>query len=230
MRVAVIPARGGSKRIPRKNIREFCGRPMLAWPIAAARDSGCFDRIIVSTDDGEIAAAARAAGAETPFVRPAHLSDDHTPTVPVIAHAIDQIEAQGQKISHACCIYATAPFVEAGDLRRGLQTLAETGASFAFTATSFAFPIQRAMRLLPTGRVEMFQPEHALTRSQDLEEAYHDAGQFYWGTAAAWRSGKPIIGPDAAAVILPRHRVQDIDTMEDWVRAEAMFKAMGAAD
>lgn len=228
MKIAVIPARGGSKRIPRKNVREFCGRPMLAWSIAAARESGCFDRIIVSTDDAEIAEVARDSGAETPFVRPPSLSDDHTPTVPVIAHAINEMEAQGAHISHACCIYATAPFVRPGDIRRGLAVLTEAGALFAFSATSFAFPIQRAMRVLPTGRVEMFQPEHALARSQDLEEAYHDAGQFYWGTAGAWKSGKPIIGPDSAAVILPRHRVQDIDTMEDWVRAEAMFKSMEA--
>lgn len=227
MRLAVIPARGGSKRIPRKNVRMFCGRPMLAWSIAAARDSGCFDRIVVSTDDPEIAVVARAEGAETPFLRPTHLSDDHTPTVPVIVHAADMFAAEGVAPTEVCCIYATAPFVQAADLRRGLDILVESGAMFALAVTSFPFPIQRAMRLRQDGRVEMFSPEHALTRSQDLEEAYHDAGQFYWGTAAGWRAGRPIIGPDAAAVLLPRHRVQDIDTPEDWLRAEAMFKSIG---
>lgn len=226
MKVAVVPARGGSKRIPRKNVLPFCGRPMLAWPITAALESGCFDRVIVSTDDPEIAEVARAEGAEVPFMRPAELSDDHTPTVPVIAHAIARMEEIAGPVMAACCIYATAPFVRAADLTHGLALLEDSRALFAFSATSFPFPIQRAMRLLPSGRVEMFQPEHALTRSQDLEEAYHDAGQFYWGTAAGWASGKPLLGPDAAALILPRHRVQDIDTPEDWVRAEALFRIL----
>tara|TARA_R110002072_G_scaffold243304_3_gene402275 strand:+ start:485 stop:1177 length:693 start_codon:yes stop_codon:yes gene_type:complete len=225
MRLAVIPARGGSKRIPRKNVRDFCGKPMLAWSISAALESRCFDRVILTTDDPEIAEVARAHGAQTPFMRPATLSDDHTPTVPVIAHAIDEMIARGDDLTEVCCIYATAPFVEPGDLQRGLQIMRDTGAMFSMAATSFPFPIQRAMRILPSGRCEMFHPEHALTRSQDLEEAYHDAGQFYWGSVAGWRSGKPLIGPDSAPVLLPRHRVQDIDTPEDWERAVALFKA-----
>ena len=228
MRLAVIPARGGSKRIPRKNVRAFCGRPMLGWSIGAALESGCFDQVIVSTDDAEIAGIARAEGARIPFLRPAHLSDDHTPTVPVIAHAIEAIATEGIEPVEVCCIYATAPFVRAQDLRRGLDVLRDSGGLFAFSCTSFPSPVQRAMRILSSGRVEMFQPEHALTRSQDLEEAFHDAGQFYWGTVPGWRSGKPLIGPDAAAVVLPRHRVQDIDTPEDWVRAEALFRGLTA--
>lgn len=227
MRVAFIPARGGSKRIPRKNIRDFCGRPMLCWSIEAALKSTCFDRVIVTTDDAEIAEVARAFGAET-LQRPPELADDHTPTVPVIAHAIGTLDAPTP--SEVCCLYATAPFVEAGDLRRGLAMLHESQALFAFSATSFAFPIQRAMRILPSNRVEMFQPEHALTRSQDLEEAYHDAGQFYWGTTAGWLQNIPLIGPDSAAVLLPRYRVQDIDTLEDWQQAEALFLALKAGD
>lgn len=225
MKLAVIPARGGSKRIPRKNVLEFCGRPMIEWSLRAAIESRFFDRIIVSTDDAEIADVARKVGVEVPFMRPPELSDDRTPTVPVIRHAIEFVQAQGNTPDDICCIYATAPFVTAEDLRRGHAMLRQSDASFAFAATSFPFSIQRAMRILPTGRVEMFHPEHALTRSQDLEEAYHDCGQFYWGTLAGWLSNDPIIGPHAAAVLLPRHRVQDIDTPEDWTRAEAMFRA-----
>lgn len=226
MRLAIIPARGGSKRIPRKNIKPFGGKPMIAWSIAAAQQSGFFDRIIVSTDDAEIAQVAKAHGAEAPFVRPPELSDDHTGTIPVIAHAIAWQNAQGQTVNQACCIYATAPFVQAADLQRGLQTLQSSGADYAFSVTSYAFPIQRAIRITAQQRVEMFQPEHFGTRSQDLEEAWHDAGQFYWGEASAWLAGKPVFSHDAAPVLLPRHRVQDIDTPEDWQRAEWLFKAM----
>lgn len=226
MKLAIIPARGGSKRIPRKNVLEFCGRPMIEWSLRAAIESSFFDRIIVSTDDPEIADVAIKAGAEVPFMRPPELSDDLTPTMPVIQHAINFVQAQGNAPEDVCCIYATAPFVTANDLQRGHAMLKQSGARFAFSATSFPFPIQRAMRILLSGRVEMFYPEHALTRSQDLEEAYHDCGQFYWGTMAGWLSNEPIIGPNSAAVLLPRHRVQDIDTQEDWIRAEAMFQAM----
>lgn len=226
MRLAVIPARGGSKRIPRKNIRPFGGKPMIAWSIEAALQSGCFDHVIVSTDDAEIADVARAHGAAVPFMRPAELSDDHTGTIPVIRHAIEWFQRQGTAPEKVCCIYATAPFVRVEDIRQGLDVLGSTGCDYAFSVTSYAFPIQRALRLTATGRVEMFHPEHFNTRSQDLEEAYHDAGQFYWGQNSAWLAGKPIFSPTAAPVILPRHRVQDIDTPEDWERAEWMFKAM----
>lgn len=228
MKLAIIPARGGSKRIPRKNIKPFCGKPMIAWSIEAALESGCFDRIIVSTDDDEIAEVARQYGAEVPFMRPLELSDDHTGTIPVIRHAIETINSQGRSVEQACCLYATAPFIQAEDLRRGLEILQGSGGDYAFSVTSYAFPIQRAIRLTPEGRVEMFNPEHFNTRSQDLEEAYHDAGQFYWGRADAWLQGKMIFSPASLPVMLPRYRVQDIDTPEDWVRAEWMFKAMQA--
>jgi len=228
MRLAVIPARGGSKRIPRKNIKLFCGKPMIAWSIEAALQSGCFDHIVVSTDDAEIAEVARQYGAQIPFMRPAELSDDHTGTTAVIAHAIKWFAAQDQTPAQVCCLYATAPFVSADDLRRGLAVLVETGCDYAFSITSYAFPIQRAIRLNETGRVEMFNAEHFNTRSQDLEEAYHDAGQFYWGNADAWTQGRMIFSLAAAPVMLPRHRVQDIDTPEDWTRAEWMFKALQA--
>ena len=228
MKLAIIPARGGSKRIPRKNIKPFCGKPMMAWSIEAARLSGCFDHIIVSTDDGEIAELARQYGAEVPFMRPPELSDDYSGTIPVIAHAIDWMNRNTGAVSLACCIYATAPFVQPEDLKRGLSLLQDSGADYAFSVTSYAFPIQRAIRITPNARVEMFKPEHFNTRSQDLEEAFHDAGQFYWGRAAAWLSGKPLFSPAATPVVLPRHRVQDIDTLEDWERAEWLFKSMKA--
>ncbi|SFT81916.1 pseudaminic acid cytidylyltransferase [Halomonas saccharevitans] len=229
-RVAVIPARGGSKRIPRKNVKPFCGKPMIAWSIEAALASGCFDRVIVSTDDDAIADVAREWGAEVPFRRPEALADDHTGTVPVIAHALDWLEAHGDTPRQVCCVYATAPFVQADDLRRGLAILEAEGADYVFSVTSYAFPIQRALRLTAEGRVAMFQPEHAQTRSQDLEEAFHDAGQFYWGRAEAWRQALPLMGPGAAPAMLPRHRVQDIDTPEDWQRAEWLFRSLQAED
>ncbi|MBT2300799.1 pseudaminic acid cytidylyltransferase [Variovorax paradoxus] len=229
MKLAVIPARGGSKRIPRKNIKPFCGKPIIAWSIAAAHGSGCFDRVIVSTDDAEIAQVARDAGAEVPFVRPPELSDDHAGTIPVVRHAIECQAATGEAPSLVCCIYATAPFLVADDIKRGLDVLERSGGDFAFSIAKYPFPIQRAIRTDAAGRVSMFNPEHFQTRSQDLEEAYHDAGQFYWGLASAWCSAETLFGPASTAVVLAPHRVQDIDTPDDWVRAEWMFKALQAA-
>jgi pseudaminic acid cytidylyltransferase len=226
MKIALIPARGGSKRIPRKNIRPFCGKPMIAWSIDSALQSGCFDQVVVSTDDAEIAETARRCGAHVPFLRPAALSDDHTGTTAVVAHTINWFDAQGQMPDLVCCLYATAPFVTAADLQTGLQALIDTGSDYAFSVTSYAFPIQRAIRRTEAGRVEMFNTEHFNTRSQDLEEAFHDAGQFYWGRAEAWLQDRMIFAPGSIPVMLPRHRVQDIDTPEDWVRAEWLFKAM----
>lgn len=228
MKICVIPARGGSKRIPRKNIKPFCGKPMIAWSIDAARQSGCFDRVVVSTDDAEIAEVARQCGAEVPFMRPARLSDDHTGTIPVIAHAIEWFISQGTEVRKACCLYATAPFVRAQDLQHGLAELQAQACDYAFSMASYAFPIQRALQLTPSGRVRMFNPEHFNTRSQDLQEAYHDAGQFYWGTTGAWLGNRPIFSDSAVPVLLPRHRVQDIDTPEDWQRAELMFRVLQA--
>jgi pseudaminic acid cytidylyltransferase len=226
MRLAVIPARGGSKRIPRKNIKEFYSKPMIAWSIEAARQSGCFDRIIVSTDDEEIADVARNWGADVPFLRPSQLADDYTPTVPVIAHAIQWQLENGERPSEVCCIYATAPFIRVADLQRGLELLEQTGCEYTFTVTSYASPIQRALRITEQLRVQMINREHFNTRSQDLEEAYHDAGQFYWGRAESWLSGKSIFSMNSAPILLPRYLVQDIDTSEDWARAELMFSAL----
>lgn len=228
MNVAIIPARGGSKRIPRKNVKDFCGKPMIAWSIEAAKASGCFDKIIVSTDDTEIAAIAIQFGAEIPFIRPAALSDDYTGTIPVIRNAVEWLNQNDAPVDYACCIYATAPFILPEDLKQGLQLIKDAGSSYAFSVTSYAFPIQRSVRITKNGRVAMFNPEHFQTRSQDLEEAWHDAGQFYWGTADAWCEERAIFGEDSLPVRLPRHRVQDIDTAEDWVRAEWLFRAMQA--
>lgn len=224
MRLAVIPARGGSKRIAKKNIREFHGQPMLVWSIQTAIQSQCFDRIIVSTDDEEIAQIALANGAEVPFMRPAELSDDHTGTIPVIAHAINWQNHNGQTVTEACCIYATAPFIKAGDLQRGLNALSGPNVDYAFAVTHFAFPIQRAIRITSNQQIEMFQPECFNMRSQDLTEAFHDAGQFYWGQAQAWLNGKCIFAENSVPILLPRYLVHDLDTPEDWEEAELFFE------
>ena len=229
MKLAVIPARGGSKRIPRKNIREFAGRPIIAHSIGAALESGCFDRVIVSTDDEEIAAVARQWGAETPFLRPATLADEHTGTNAVVKHAIGWFREAGHAVELACCIYATAPFVQARYLRQGLERLAASDKAFAFSVTSFPFPIQLAIRINAAGAVEAIWPENIARRSQDLEEAFHDAGQFYWGRADAFLADTVLFSPVSLPVVLPRHLVQDIDTLEDWQRAEHMYRALELA-
>lgn len=226
MRVAIIPARGGSKRIPRKNIKIFSGLPIIAHSIKAAQDSELFDRIIVTTDDDEIADVARSFGAEIPFMRPKELSDDHTATIPVIAHAIQALQANGDEIETACCIYATAPFIRSEDIIRAYHALIKHHKQYAFPVTTFPFPIWRGVKRDIEGNIQMFWPEHFATRSQDLEEAYHDVGQFYWGTPDAWLSGKPIFSDAATTIVLPRHLVQDIDTPEDWFRAQLMHKAL----
>jgi N-acylneuraminate cytidylyltransferase len=226
MGLAIIPARGGSKRIPRKNIKEFCGKPIIAYSIEAALASNCFDRVIVSTDDEEIAAVARKYGAEVPFVRPKELADDYATTVAVIGQAIEWLADNGDLPEQVCCIYATAPFITVADIQQGQHYLKQELVDFAISVTSFAFPIQRAVKLDDDKRLSMFQPEHFNTRSQDLTEAYHDAAQFYWGKASAWLAQAPLFGAQTKAVVLPRSRVQDIDTLEDWCRAEFMFKAM----
>ena len=225
MKIAVIPARSGSKRIPGKNIRDFCGKPIIAYSIEQAINSGLFDRVIVSTDDEEIAIVARNYGADTPFIRPPDISDDFTGTNAVVKHAIEWFQQQGQVIEFACCIYATAPFVQARYLQEGYEKLVKSNCSFAFSVTSYAFPIQRAIRINTQGEVDAIWPENINTRSQDLEDTFHDAGQFYWGTSAAFLQDQVIFSTDSIPVIVPRFLVQDIDTEEDWFRAELMFKA-----
>ena len=222
----MIPARGGSKRILRKNIRLFAGKPVIAYSIKAALDSQCFDEVMVSTDDDAIADVAREYGATVPFMRPAELSDDHTVLASVITHTIKAYQAKNHKVSHACCIFATAPFVSALDLKKAQDALVATGKHFALSVTSFAFPVQRALRLNTDGTLDAMYPQYRLTRSQDLEEGWHDAGQFCWGTADAFLQNLPVFAPYTVAVKLPRHRVQDLDTLEDWHRAELMYEVL----
>lgn len=225
-KLAVIPARGGSKRIPRKNIRSFAGKPMISYAIEAARASQAFDRVIVSTDDNEIAAIARAYGAEAPFERPADLADDHTPTVPVIAHAIGEIQASEWPVEFAACIYPGVPMIDPLDLSRAFSMLvAARGEGYVFPVAAFPSAIQRALRRAPDGRVSPFNPEHVGTRTQDLEPGYYDAGQFYWATAATWQAGLSIHA-HGRALVLPEWRVVDIDTPDDWDRAEALYGAL----
>ena len=223
MSVAVIPARGGSKRIPGKNIRLFAGQPVIAYSIQAARESGVFGRVLVSTDDQAIAEVALRYGAEVPFLRPAALADDHCGTDDVMAHAVSELEAAGEPPGLACCIYATAPMIRAADIRAGLDLMGK-GVDFAFSATTYAHPVFRAFKRSGQGGVEMVMPEHYHSRSQDLPVAWHDAAQFYWGTASAWRERRTVFGNHSAIVALPRWRVQDIDTPEDWERAELLFR------
>lgn len=223
MKAAVIPVRGGSKRIPRKNIRAFAGKPMIAHSISAALQSGLFERVIISTDDEEIAEVARTYGAEAPFLRPTELADDHTGTTEVIAHSVEYLRSQGANLSAVCCIYATAPFIRKEDLERGLAILEAGSWQYVFSATTFPFPIFRSFQKNHGGGLQMFFPEHFNTRSQDLPEALHDAGQFYWGRPQAWLDKVRIFDVNSTVVTIPRWRVQDIDTEEDWIRAESMI-------
>jgi pseudaminic acid cytidylyltransferase len=224
VKIAVIPARGGSKRIPRKNVKPFAGLPMIAHSLRAAREALLFDHVFVSSEDDEILAVGTEHGGE-PLRRPEELAGDHVATIPVIRHAVQWAEAQGWELDGVCCIYATAPFVQADDLRCGWETLRDQGMDFAFSATTFPYPVFRG--LLREGQgVRMIFPEHFPTRSQDLPEAIHDAGQFYWGTARAWKEEERLFTERAAPIMLPRHRVQDIDTPEDWQRAELIWRML----
>ena len=228
MRIAIIPARGGSKRIPGKNVRDFGGKPMIAWSIIRARETGLFDHIIVSTDSAEIANCAVEFGAEVPFMRPVELADDFTPTRQVINHAIRESVGHFGTPSRVCCIYATAPFIEVKSLVDALALLESHDTNFVFSATSYQFPIQRAFRYVDDGSIEMFQPEHRYTRSQDLIPAFHDAAQFYWGKTQAFLEELPMFSGRSLPMILPRSKVIDIDTPEDWEYAETMWLASQA--
>lgn len=229
MNIAIIPARGGSKRIPRKNIKDFCGKPMIAWAIETARAAGLFEHIVISTDDPEISEVALAWSAQVPFVRPADLADDYTPTVPVIAHAIRACQALGWQIDQVCCIYPAVPFLQSVDLATALQMLEANDADYVFPVAAYPSAIQRALRQLPNGLMEPFNSQYASTRTQDLEPAYYDAGQFYWGRAQAWLEGK-IVHQHGMGLVIPSWRVVDIDNAEDWYRAELMHAAFNDAN
>lgn len=225
MRLAVIPARGGSRRIPRKNIRDFAGAPIIHWSISAALMTGLFDKVVVSTDDEDIAHVARQSGALVPFMRPAPLADDFTPTRQVVNHAIEQCEALWGRFETICCIYATAPLIEAADVTAAFALLDNTATKFAFSAVAFEFPIQRAFSLNDHAEPQMLQPEHRFTRSQDLQPMYHDAAQFYWGRRDAFMRGDHMFASHAKAYVLPANQVRDLDTEEDWQIALALWQA-----
>ena len=227
MRVCIIPARGGSKRIPRKNIKDFLGRPIISYPIETAIRSGLFDEVIVSTDDEEIANVAMEHGAKIPFLRPKELADDFTGTVPVIAHAIKELEKNYDEVEIACCVYPTSVFLSVEALLNGFLALNSSPLNeYSFSAVSFEAPIFRSFRILDGGGVEMFFPENFSKRSQDLPEAYRDGAQFYFGRRDAFCSQLPIFGENSIAVKLDRKLAVDIDTPEDWETAELIYKAL----
>lgn len=224
MRLAIIPARGGSKRIPRKNIKNFCGIPIIAWSIKAALESGCFDQIVVSTDDLEISKIARSYGATTPFIRPAEYSGDFSTTTSVIKHAIEWYEAQGTRLEYVCCIYPTAPFVNGEKLAKGLDLIRRNLCSYVFPVVEFDYPVQRAFKLVEDGAIQMLDPSKFNCRSQDLEGVWHDAGQFYWGTPEAWKEEVQLFDGHSRPIKISRLESQDIDSIEDWKIAELKFK------
>jgi pseudaminic acid cytidylyltransferase len=220
--IAIIPARGGSKRIPKKNIKDFCGKPIIAYSICAALESKLFDKVIVSTDDAQIAQVAKEYGADVPFVRPSEIADDFATTNEVIAHALNWYKARGEEFDLACCIYATAPLIRPYDLNCAVK-LFDDQTDYVFSATEFSYPIARSFRLLNENKVEMFWPENYHKRSQDLEVAYHDAGMFYFGLPRAYLEDKPLFAQYSKAYVLPHYRVQDIDTLDDWRRASNYY-------
>jgi len=225
MNVCVIPARGGSKRIPGKNIKFFLGKPIIAYSIEVALNSGLFDRVIVSTDDELIAQVARQYHAEVPFIRPKELSDDFTGTEQVIEHAVNWLLSQGHNINYVCCIYATSPLIQEKYLRQGFEELKDSDKLFSFSVASFEYPVQRAIKI-DNGEISMLYPQYFTTRSQDLEEVYHDAGQFYWRKLESFFKNEKIFSNKSIPILLPRYLVQDIDSLEDWKTAEIMYKTL----
>ena len=224
MRIAVIPARGGSKRIPRKNIREFAGKPIIAWPIGAALESGLFDKVIVSTDDGEIAEFARQAGASVPFMRPENLSDDYADTKSVVRHAILEIGLEREITSQICCIYPTSVFITPAYLEDGLVLLNAEKCSFAFSITGVDPAVLRSFVQDADGKLKMVFPENFNRRTQDLPALYCDAAQFYWGSVSTWQSDETIFSENSRGIFIDSSKVSDIDTDLDWRSAEAIFQ------
>jgi pseudaminic acid cytidylyltransferase len=223
--VAVIPARGGSRRIPRKNIRLFAGKPMIAWSVKAALDSGVFDEVIVSTDDLQIAEIARSLGAQVPFMRPLELSDDYVGITPVVRHAITWLREAGRAPQLVACVYSTAPFLQADDLQSACNQLhASADMDYVLAVCSFPSPVQRAITGGKEGGLEFLWPEFAQTRSQDLRQGFYDAGQFFAGRADAFMRYSSALEGRAMPYLIPRMRCQDIDTEEDWEHAESLFR------
>ena len=226
MNVAVIPARGGSKRIPRKNIRKFNGKPIIAYSIEKALLSNLFDKVIVSTDDDEIKDIALQFGAEVPFKRPDRLSDDYTGTTAVVAHAVKWLENQGKTLNAVCCIYSTAPLLDLKYLKTSYNIFNTGNWDYVFSAAEYIYPVERSFKVLDNGSLKMLLPENLNKRSQDLTTTYHDAGQFYWGTFEAWVENRPVFSERSTIIKLPSYRTADIDTKEDWKRAELMYEVL----
>lgn len=227
MRLAIIPARGGSKRIPRKNIKDFNGKPMIGWSIEAALLSAAFDEVWVSTDDAEIASVAQSFGAKVPFIRPAELSDDHTGTSAVVRHAIHWALQHQLNPEFVACIYATAPLLQPQMLKEAMTQLqSDPALDYVFSGCRFSFPVQRALYRTEQGRVQPVDPASIPKRSQDLPETFHDAGQFYCGRAHSWLDAKAVFSASSYLYELPQHLVQDIDTTEDWQRAELLHQLL----
>lgn len=222
--IAVIPARGGSKRIPRKNIKDFLGIPIIQRTIDILHDANIFEKILVSTDDQEIAEISIQSGAEVPFLRPRHLADDHTPTAPVIKDTIKKYcEKNNVTINLCCCVYPCNPMLKSETIIRAKNMLIEHNVDFVYPVCVYPHPIQRSMRIDTNGRMDFLYPEHELTRTQDLEECFHDAGQFYWGQTTAWLEEKRMHS-DGMGMEIPASQVIDIDNEDDWLRAEALYK------
>ncbi len=226
LRICVIPARGGSKRIPRKNIKSFCGKPIIAYPIEAALASGLFDQVIVSTDDNEIAEVALAYGATVPFKRPAHLSDDHTATVPVLLHALEWVEQHGSKVSEMSCLYPSTPFLNAELLNAAYAHWKNTLAEFCFAVSEYPSAPQRGLNMNAEGRMSSMYPEFRLSRTQDLDKAYFDVGQFYFCDAQAFKKELNLHSPKACGYVLPKFLAHDIDTLDDWHLAEMFYQVL----
>lgn len=221
--LAIIPARGGSKRIERKNIKDFCGSPIIAYSIQAALDSGCFDEVMVSTDDEEIAAVARSYGATVPFMRSAETANDFATTADVIREVLHHYQLQGKRFDAFACIYATAPFISPFRLRLGNRLITDSDAESAFTCVEYSYPIQRSLAINDMGLIHMRYPEYATARSQDLEKTYHDAGQFYFCTVKSFEECGSLWGPKTRPIVLSELEVQDLDTLTDWKLAEMKF-------
>lgn len=230
MNLAIITARGGSKRIPRKNIRLFCGKPIIAYSIETALKSECFDEVMVSTDDQEISDIAQKFGAQIPFLRSSKNSNDYSSTAEVILEVLNAYYDSGKSVELACCIYPTAPFVTVEALREGKKRMQlDSSLRTTFPVTRFSYPIQRAL-MMKNSRVSMFQPEHILSRSQDLEPAYHDAGQFYWLRSQHFLKNPELFTEQSAGIVLPETHVQDIDNEADWELAEIKFQRIQSAN
>ena len=226
MKLCIIPARGGSKRIPRKNIRDFLGKPAISYAIEAALESELFDEVVVSTDDDEIAEISRLYGAITPFKRPEGISGDHTTTAEVLLHAVEWYEKKGQKVDEMTCIYPVNPFLNKDLLTEGYEQWKASAAQYCFAICEFQSAPQRAFKLTPEHRVESLYPEFRKTRTQDLDVAYFDAGMFYFCDTEAYKKDVPMHSCASHPYILPRHLAHDIDTEEDWSLAERFFKVI----